>query len=334
MVTLRMTVRGSPEALLTRSAAAKLAATSPRVRGWCKEPALVRRIRHDLAEEVDRVTDPAFAASLLAQCPFDGVTKVAAYNNRVLRLEDGALVLTGIRFRGLDLAKPFVDVIVSEGAFDADRLNAIAAQVEAGWAEVRPLCSRFPLPDSIDLNWSRLGPHSRPDLRVVAGRLDDLRSRPLVPTAPHVRLLRPDNLGFFDRYAKVYTDLFASHPKHREYDLPEDKAALAQALREGLLFQVLVDDRWAGIVSVVPEAPAGLIGFTVKEMLLDEAHRGRGFGPAMQQRLVERLRGRGDAVHSRSAQYRGLSGRVRARACAERDCGWRACAERDCGWRP
>lgn len=296
MVTLRMTVPGSPEALLSRLAAAKLAAMSMRVRGWCDEPALVRRIRHDLSEEVDRVTDPSFAASLREQCPFNGVTNIAAYKNRVLQLEDGALVLTGIRFRGRDLAKPFVDVIAAEGAFDADRLNAIAAQVEARWTEFRPLCARFLLPDNIDLDWARLGPRSRPDLHVVAGRLDDLRSRPLAPTAPHVMLRRPDNLGFFDRYTKVYADLFASHPKHREYNLPEDKDALAQALHEGLLFQVLVDDRWAGIVSALPEAPAGLIGFTVQEMLLDEAHRGQGFGPAMQQRLIEHLSGQDDAV--------------------------------------
>src|SRR5665647_522414 len=31
-------------------------------------------------------------------------------------------------------------------------------------------------------------------------------------------------------------------------------------------------------------------------MLLDQAHRGQGFGPAMQQRLIEHLRGQDDAV--------------------------------------
>jgi L-amino acid N-acyltransferase YncA len=130
----------------------------------------------------------------------------------------------------------------------------------------------------------------------VAGRLDDLVSRPLVCTAARVTLLPPGNLAFFDRYAKVYADLFASHPKHREYNLPQDKEALAEALQEGLLFEVLVDGSWAGIVSALPQAPAGLTGFTVQEMLLDQAHRGQGFGPAMQQRLIEHLRGQDDAV--------------------------------------
>lgn len=296
MLTPTTTVHGSSEELLSRLVAAKFVATSVRVRGWYDGPETLCRIRTDLAREVDRVSDTDFAASLRQQCPFPGVSDVAAYKNRILQLQDGALVLTGIRFRGGDLAKPFVDVLAAEGPLDAERLDAIAAQVEARWAQFRPLCARFLLPDDIDLDWARLGPRSRPDLHLVAGRLDDLASRPLVHTAARVTLLPPGNLAFFDRYAKIYADLFASHPKHREYNLPQDKEALAKALQEGLLFEVLVDGSWAGIVSALPQAPAGLTGFTVQEMLLDQAHRGQGFGPAMQQRLIEHLRGQDDAV--------------------------------------
>jgi L-amino acid N-acyltransferase YncA len=77
---------------------------------------------------------------------------------------------------------------------------------------------------------------------------------------------------------------------------PEDAGSLAECAEEGLLFEVLVDDAPAGVVASVRYDAHGMAGFSVQELCLDGAHRGRHVAAAALQRLVDELPARDDDV--------------------------------------
>ena len=64
---------------------------------------------------------------------------------------------------------------------------------------------------------------------------------------------------------------------------------MAEYLRAGLLFHIMVDARRAGVMAALPTLMAGLHGFQVHEKFIYPDVRGHGFASAMQRRFVDAL---------------------------------------------
>jgi L-amino acid N-acyltransferase YncA len=289
--------RGSGRPTLDEVAAARLRWTSPILRAWYDEPALLAQLADAFAPELARVGDHDFGTSYRESVELDIDAEPGDWANRIVELDDGAdWALTGIRFRGRDITKPFVDVIACSPGHTPTEILNVAQQVAAVYAAFGPLCVRFEIPDAKEFDDQvagdpRFGPHTAIDMHFVAGLLHVLKGLPRASTYARVELRHRDPAALAERAETVYAELAELNPTTRSWATPEDVESLAECAQEGLLFEVAIDGQPSGVAAALRDNAHGMTGFVVQEIVLDGAHRGQNFGPGVLQRLTDRLPG-------------------------------------------
>ncbi len=286
--------------LLADLVQARLPWLSSTLRSWYDEPRLARQLADGLAPESGRVGDEAFGAGFRDGVGLE-IGEPLDWANRVVDLPDGGWAVVGIRFRGRDLKRPFVDVVATTGLPTPDTVAAVAEVVLPRYAAFDPLCLRVDAPDpdalveALDAD-DRFGTN-RVDQLVVAGLVSELRARESVPSYPQVGLRpgEPDVLA--ERVDAIYAELDEANPDLAEWARPESRDTLAECAEQGLLFEVLADGEPAGVVCAVRDDDHGMSGFCVQEICLDRRHLGRRLAPAVLQHLLDALpAGEGDVL--------------------------------------
>jgi L-amino acid N-acyltransferase YncA len=268
---------------------------------WYGQRRLRSQLATWLAAELGRVGDESFARGYRESVALDIDADLLSWSNRILTLDDGARwALAGIRFRGMDVRKPFVDVVACTQAPTRRGLLDVATGVARSYDAFSPLCARFAVPDAdgfVKLLDAGFGPGSAVDMHIVAGPIRELRVAPRVATYERVELAAGEPSVLAERAGDIYADLAAERPATTLWATPESTDSLEECATKGLLFDVAVDGRPAGVAAALREDAHGMTGFVVQEIALDRAHRGQGLGPAVLQRLVDRLPGRrGDVL--------------------------------------
>jgi hypothetical protein len=152
---------------------ARLPWTSPVLSEWYGQQRLRAQLATSLTAELSRVGDESFARGYRGAVALDIDADLLSWSNRILTLDDGAgWALAGIRFRGMDVSKPFVDVIASTQPPTRRGLLDGATRVTRAYGAFRPLCARFAVPDAdrfVELTDDGFGPGSAIDMHIVAG---------------------------------------------------------------------------------------------------------------------------------------------------------------------
>lgn len=213
--------------------------------------------------------------------------------NRLIELANGHWAIAGIRFRGRDVEKPFVDIIATSLPPEATGIEALA-EVLPHFEEFAPLCLRVNLPEST-LPAAELAAaedfhgDAESDLLIVASPVDEMKKHPLAPLFDTTALVPVSVQGAAQLTAEIYGELAASRPRLREWATPADAQSLEEAAEQGLLFEIHVGGKTAGIVAAERQDAYGFAGFCMQEIALNAAHRGRGIGVAALQHLVRML---------------------------------------------
>lgn len=71
-----------------------------------------------------------------------GIRDSLAWGNRRLQLRDGGWAFTGIRYRGRDITRPFIDVVASTAPPTLEGLALIAQTIVPTYAPFELLCLR------------------------------------------------------------------------------------------------------------------------------------------------------------------------------------------------
>jgi L-amino acid N-acyltransferase YncA len=277
--------------------AARLPWTSKAVAGWYSQPQLCAQIATALGQEVARVGDADFATSFREVVGLDLDVDLLDWANRIVVLDDRAgWALTGIRYRGLDISKPFVDVVACTPAPTNADIMSVAWSVVAAYAGFGPLCARFEIPDveafmAQVVPYPGFGPYTGIDMCLVAGLLPRLRAVARVATYNRVELRHGDPAALAERTAGVYADLATNVPVTTLWATPENIESLTDCADQGLLFDVIIDGQPAGVAAALRDDSHAMTGFVVQEIALDSDHRGHNFGPAVLQRMVDVLPG-------------------------------------------
>ncbi len=273
-----------------RFADATLAQAAPMLSRWYAQEELRAQFRDALRLEVERVFSDELAALFRQHAPVPGVGTDEAYKNRVVEVPHLGTALVGIRFRALDLSRPFVTVAAHTAPLpDPAGIQEAVSALREAFAVFAPTHVQVFVPAGVPLDADRFPSGAHWDVHVVAAPVAQLRERPLPAHHERVALRVPADLTFYPRYVQEFEALFARHPEHRDFTRIEAEEDLAGYRDQGLVFEVRIDGRWAGVVAATRAAEQGLRGFVVVEMFLDRAHRGRGLGPAVGRHLLDHL---------------------------------------------
>lgn len=255
-----------------------LATQHPATHGWMDRGARLRNLTDEHEIDLQLATDLDLAAQ---RAEFLNAGPAApAYLNRWVTVSADLHAMLSIRFEGLDVTKPFVDVSVTSRPIVRADLPALAdaARVYAAFHPPRlRVWSAAPLTDWADLD---------PDRRVLAAPVGHLRGHPvpegltLTPTA--------DTSRYADAQA-AYDAVDAAHP-HHPYEarlLPAED--LQECIDAGTMFDVHWRGGWAGYAGTLAHPQLGLDAQVVQELLLAPHARGHGLGAALSTLLARHL---------------------------------------------
>jgi GNAT superfamily N-acetyltransferase len=226
------------------------------------------------ARDMDYATGYARAAPQSGEPP-------EMYLDRWLPLHGGAHVLAGPRYLGRDPDLPFVGVSASDRPLVPDDRDDLIAMARESFAAFNPGFVRVTTADPIGA-W----PRTDGGKRQLVGLLGDLRANP-VPR--ELRTRRRHDTNFYRRYRDIHESHTQRDPNHARHARCETKEDLQSLAERGLLFDVLIDERWAGVLAAEPGVLSGVRGATVIELLLDTDHRGRGYGKHLSVLLAQAL---------------------------------------------
>ena len=262
-----------------------VAAADDGLHPWIRERVPAADRRAALAEELDfwlntAARDLDYAGGFARAAPQIG-QPVTAYLDRWLPLNSGTRVLAGPRYLGRDPDLPFVGIPAADRPLTPADQSALIRLAQAEFAPFRP---KFVLLDSAEppSAW----PGCRSEKRVIAGRIGDLRAQPIsdgLSTRPAV-----DDAGY-DAYKAIYDRDQAADRVRKRWAQAEDPDDFVRLGEQGMLFDVLVDSRWAGVVSAEVKTVHGIRGPVVQELVLDQRFRGRGLGHQLSLLLARAL---------------------------------------------
>lgn len=264
----------------------------PQLNGWYSQPQRHANLSAQLELDIDRMVN--LGATFERAMPVVGAG-ADMYNHRVFELA-GMEVMLGIRFRGRDIGVPFVDLVrASEPITKGAQVQAICDLVRREFAIFKPLRVRFYQPSHIDFPLDLFSTSG--DKRVLAAPLTLMLSQPEPVGLARVSLRRVHTLAFYSRYHSTYAQTYLERPWLPQESHTHSPQDMQEYLEAGQVFEIFVDDRWAGITCSEHRMDEfGLQGFAVGEMLLDPLARGQGLGAAVQYRLAEAVQASSSAA--------------------------------------
>ena len=268
---------------------AKQTQTNPLLQEWYEPTQLRANLADDLEEQIQRLHDQNLAEQFKKYCPVPGA-EARDYHNQWVNLPDQQWVLAGIRFRGLDLNRPFVTIEASSVQLhQPTNLDGVAKLLEQTYSLFSPKHIRLFVPSHVDVDLGTLSNGAFWEQRYLAAPVAELKQMPLPSKFERIKIKAPKDLNFYSKYHNGYDELIKSRPKHREYATAETQDDLLEYMEKGGLYEVFVDDTWAGVIAGTRSKAEGLSGIRVREIFLDAGFRRQSLGSAVQRHLINQI---------------------------------------------
>jgi len=260
-------------------AAFSLAAQHSLTRGWAEDSARLALLTEEHAFDLQLATDLDLAAS---RAEFLDVGQPPeAFLNRWVEVGPELGVMLSIRFEGLDREKPFVDVSVASRPLTQGDLPALSAAALDVYGAFRPGRLRV---------WSAaedgVFPGARPDMRVLAAPLEELRGRE-VPDG--LTLILTHDTSHYAEAVAAYAAVDAAHPRHVGQARVIGEDDLMEVIEVGTMFDVVWKGEWSGYAGVLAKSKHGLPAYSIQELLLAPHARGQGLGSHLTTLLARAL---------------------------------------------
>ncbi|GGR82341.1 hypothetical protein [Deinococcus sedimenti] len=259
-------------------AAFTLEAQHPATHGWMDRAERLGNLTEEHEFDVQLATDLDLAAQ---RAEFLNAGPAApAYLNVWTPVRSDLHAMLSIRFEGLDVTKPFVDVSVTSRPVTRTDLPALADAARV-YAAFHPPRLRF-WSAAPQVDWADLDP----DRRVLAAPVGDLRGHP-VPD--HLTLIPTRDTGRYADAQAAYDAVDAAHPHHPQEARLLSAEDLQECIDAGTMFDVHWRGEWAGYAGTLAYPQLGLDAQVVQELLLAPHARGRGLGAALSTLLARHL---------------------------------------------
>ena len=256
-----------------------LAQVHPMVRIW-----LGKAFEADLhlitAQQVALLTDDAVAGGY-AEAMKVLALPPTAFRARIVEI-DGTRVLARIDFPDTTGTNSFVEIFRATTPPGSITDATVFHRLAEAFAEFAPRRIQFYHPSHLLM----AAPGASVDQHFLAGLAREMATRSPAPGLERIELTRATNLSCYPRYKAAYRQMHDERPALLGSVRIEDEESLAACLADGLLFEIVVDGVWAGIVAARDRVFGGVRGVYMIEIVLDASHRGQSLGPAVHQRLA------------------------------------------------
>lgn len=268
---------------------AKLAQTPPIVKTWYDEKTLRELAAEALTDDIERLTSDRLAKLFYLHAQVDGVDSHEAYKTRIIGLPELGDTICGIRFRGMDVTKPFVNMAITEQPLTANGMAESVAILAEAFVEFSPQQVRFYLTSNLNIATSDfVDGVAQWDRALLANRFAALTPMAHVPDEFSVK--RAQTVDFYDDYAQMCTRLFAESPKFLHYTRCESKDDFQNILdSDGHHFVLSHAGEFTGLISLDNDKYGGLQGLYVVEKILAPHMHGQGLGKAFEATVIRRL---------------------------------------------
>ncbi|WP_197534518.1 GNAT family N-acetyltransferase [Symmachiella dynata] len=183
---------------------------------------------------------------------------------------DGEKLLVGIRFKGGDVARPFVDLIAWTGE---PRPRWVIAIQEA-FAQFAPEAVRF--------RWSK---ESAPPW---TGEVGQYLFAGLAAGTLHASVSPARDLSWFDEFSQAFDKWRTTSPLGPEV-WPSNLDDLKKCLKHGHIVVATEGDKFLGLAASLWQTERAFEGWMIMEEFVVPEAQGRGLGTALQQGLMQRL---------------------------------------------
>ncbi len=97
------------------------------------------------------------------------------------------------------------------------------------------------------------------------------------------------NLDHYPIYKSDFENIIKNNPDFAEMAQIETPEGFESMMKKELLFDIFIQNEWAGYIGVEPASESFLNGYEVYEEFLISKFRGQHFAPAAQRHLIEKL---------------------------------------------
>jgi len=250
-----------------------------------------------LETQLAQLQDADFGVRFARACPVPGMA-AADYQARLLQAPGAPALLAGIRFKGGDLAWPFVDLLAwDRPLYNAAAWDRVLVRVEEAFGGFRPRAVRVRLagevPPPVPAGRRAI------DQWLVAGRLRVLKGQATPPSGvgaalpPALRLGGVEDLAFVEELHAAFVTWRAQvGPRGAEVHVAQEDE-LVRCLETGAVVCAWWGGTWAGVAAAARARERAVQGYEVVELFLDAPLRGRGLAARLQGALVAALSDRG-----------------------------------------
>ena len=209
------------------------------------------------------------------------------FQERILEVENEKFIVAGIRFRGLNVNKPFVSIIANF-EITSDKLSDLAKLIKKNFSIFKPFAFQFHLPSEVEL----IAPDLGIDRYTIAGAIEDLIDYKLPERPETVEIVELNNTDFYDEYIAEYTIFHKKNHELRDEVKPESLEVFKEAINNHLLYKVIIENEYAGIIAGAVSDYYGIHGVCIIEEILYDSFKGKGFGVYLQKEFAKKLQDR------------------------------------------
>lgn len=263
----------------------------PIVFQWCSKEQITLSLEKHLHQNIQqRMFTPEWAEKYAKACP----TPDSLASDYSLRLIDGGSngkTLAGIHFYGGDTTKPFIGILGRDWTIDSPKLlsywkNRLFEEFESFYPQSLQL---FQASETTELCLPAL-PNVQIDQYLIAGSISEIKEQPRpelkgVSLHPLPYISNDEYLHFREAFERFYEE----KPIFKDRVFPASFTELQACGTVGGLFEVRINDQWAGIIAAQPSTHPPLTGYIVWEEFLDTPFRGTKRSHIMQRLLIENL---------------------------------------------
>jgi hypothetical protein len=245
-----------------------------------QKESLLRNYSNDLKDSFSFYSSEEFARNYMRRCLIPNANFID-YMPKLVDTSSGS-VLASIRFKGLDIKKPFIEIYGS--TFKLTSNDAIVLQELAVAFRIFDTKTLRHYNFSDDPQNNGVG-----DFQYFAAPIHTVRSRLQLLTYPRgIQIVREKDMTFIDSYHLVYDEIESS-PEFEGIVERESIEDLKEYVLAGRLVSAYHNGVWVGLLAAEPRKEKCFKGLFVMEEVVAKAYRRLGVAVSMQKYLVDEI---------------------------------------------